>query len=107
MGCSLAGSNPARSVVSIAIKKSCAALKQMFSSFILYAVFNQAVMAKWLRCLTRNQMGYSLAGSNRARSVVSIAIKKSCAALKQMFSSFILYAVINQAVMAEWLRRLT
>ena len=66
-----------------------------------------AAMAEWLRRLTRNQLGYSLAGSNPARSVVSIAIKKSCAALKQMFSSFILYAVINEAMMAEWLRRLT
>ena len=76
----------------------------MFSSFILYAVINQAVMAEWLRRLTRNQMGYSLAGSNPARSVVSIAINNYCAALKQVFSSFILYAVINQAVMAELLR---
>ena len=68
MGYSLAGSNPARSVVSIAINNSCAALKQMFSSFILYAVINQAVMAEWLRRLTRNQMGSSRVGSNPTRS---------------------------------------
>ena len=33
-----------------------------------FSISHEAVMAEWLRRLTRNQMGYSRAGSNPARS---------------------------------------
>ena len=37
---------------------------------------NEATMAEWLRCLTRNQMGSSRVGSNPTCSVVRINRRK-------------------------------
>ena len=57
-------------------------LNIMFSlDVIVLNTLRQAVMAEWLRRWTRNPMGYSLAGSNPARS-------EFCCSYKDHFISF-------------------
>ena len=66
-------------------------------------------MAEWLRRLTRNQMGSSRVGSN---PTCSAKVHGSCPVFECLTKgatskSFIIDGHDVQAVMAEWLRRLT